>query len=107
MILSGHQPVYLPGIILFNKIALSDAFMFVGHCQYTQKSWQTRNRIRLGEGEHWLSVPVMKFRALGQSINDTEILDEHWKKKHLGPSGRPMPSGLTSISIIRSWRLCF
>lgn len=84
MILSGHQPVYLPGIILFNKIALSDAFMFVGHCQYTQKSWQTRNRIRLGDEEHWLSVPVKKSGRFGQSINDTEILDEHWKKKHLG-----------------------
>lgn len=84
MILSGHQPVYLPGIILFNKITLSDAFMFVGHCQYTQKSWQTRNRIRLGDQEHWLSVPVKKSGRFGQSINDTEILDEHWKKKHLG-----------------------
>jgi hypothetical protein len=84
MILSGHQPVYLPGIILFNKIALSDAFMFVGHCQYTQKSWQTRNRIRLGEIEHWLSVPVKKSGRFGQSINDTVILDDYWKKKHLG-----------------------
>jgi hypothetical protein len=58
--------------------------MFVGHCQYTQKSWQTRNRIRLGEVEHWLSVPVKKSGRFGQSINDTEILDDHWKKKHLG-----------------------
>lgn len=84
MILSGHQPVYLPGIILFNKIALSDAFIFVGHCQYSQKSWQTRNRIRLAKVEHWLSVPVKKSGRFGQSINDTEILDTHWKKKHLG-----------------------
>jgi hypothetical protein len=84
MILSGHQPVYLPGIILFNKIALSDAFMFVGHCQYTQKSWQTRNRIRLADGEYWLSVPVKKSGRFGQSINDTEISHEYWKKKHLG-----------------------
>lgn len=84
MILSGHQPVYLPGVILFNKIALSDAFMFVGHCQYTQKSWQTRNRIRLGEAEHWLPVPVKKSGRFGQSINDTEILNEYWKRKHLG-----------------------
>ena len=84
MILSGHQPVYLPGIILFNKIALSDAFMFVGHCQYTPKSWQSRNRIRIGDTEHWLSVPLKKAGRFGQSINETEILDEYWKKKHLG-----------------------
>lgn len=84
MILSGHQPVYLPGIILFNKIALSDAFMFVGHCQYTQKSWQTRNKIRIGEAEHWISVPVKKSGRFGQTINDTEILDQLWIRKHLG-----------------------
>ena len=69
---------------MFNKIALSDAFMFVGHCQYTQKSWQTRNKISLGGVEHWLSVPVKKSGRFGQSINETEILDGHWQKKHLG-----------------------
>ena len=47
MILSGHQPVFLPGIILFNKMALSDQFMYVGHVQFSPKSWQQRNRIVL------------------------------------------------------------
>jgi len=84
MILSGHQPVYLPGIGLFNKIALSDAFMFVGHCQYSNKSWQTRNRIRLNDAELFLSVPVAKSGRFGQSINETEILNTPWKRKHLG-----------------------
>jgi WbqC-like protein family len=83
MILSGHQPVYLPGIILFNKIALSDVFMFVGHCQYSPKSWHTRNRIRHGDGEIFLSVPVVKARRFGQSINETEIYNQPWNKKHL------------------------
>jgi hypothetical protein len=83
MILSGHQPVYLPGIILFNKIALSDAFMFVGHCQYSSKSWHTRNRIRNGSGEIFLSVPVVKAGRFGQSINETAIDNQPWKKKHL------------------------
>lgn len=77
MILSGHQPVYLPGIQLFNKIALSDAFMFVGHCQYTPKSWQTRNYIRTG----MLSVPVAHF--FGQSINETRLVDGNWRRKHI------------------------
>jgi hypothetical protein len=83
MILSGHQPVYLPGIILFNKIALSDVFMFVGHCQYSPKSWHTRNRIRNGGGEIFLSVPVVKAGRFGQSVNETEIDNQPWKRKHL------------------------
>src|SRR5512141_290320 len=83
-LLSGHQPVYLPGIILFNKIALSDAFMFVGHCQYVKKSWHSRNRIRLGDRELWLSLPVRTAGAFDQPINETFLLDGNWKRKHLG-----------------------
>ncbi len=81
LILSGHQPVYLPGIQLFNKIALSDAFMFVGHCQYSPKSWQTRNYIRQGNDKIMLSVPVEK--SLGQPINKTKILGGNWRQKHI------------------------
>ena len=46
VILSGHQPVYLPGIVVLTKIALSDACMLVGHCQFQNKSWHSRNYIR-------------------------------------------------------------
>jgi len=83
MILSGHQPVYLPSLHLFSKIALSDQFMFVGHCQFVAKSWHTRNVIRNGENTLTLSVPVLKKGKFGQSINETEINGDHWKRKHL------------------------
>lgn len=83
MILSAHQPCYLPGIQLINKIMLSDAFMHVGHCQYQPKSWHSHNFIRTCE----LIVPVHK----GASINETEIdysgVDDtglaRWQRKHI------------------------
>lgn len=84
VVLSGHQPVYLPGIILFNKIAMSDMFMFVGHCQYLKKSWHSRNRIGLRAREIWLSVPVKTAGLFNQSINDTHTANDSWKRKHLG-----------------------
>jgi hypothetical protein len=84
LLLSGHQPVYLPGIIFFNKVALSDIFMFVGHCQLTRKSWHSRNRIRLGDRELWLSIPIKTAGQYGQAINDAEFVDVSWKRKHLG-----------------------
>ena len=84
LILSGHQPVYLPGILLFNKIALSDVFMFVGHCQYVKKSWHSRNRIRLGDRELWLTIPVKTSGRFDQPINDTFMVNTPWKRKHLG-----------------------
>jgi hypothetical protein len=84
MILSGHQPVYLPGIILFNKMALSDMFMYVGHVQFSNKSWQQRNRIALNGKELFLSVPVLKSDRFGQSIDQVEIVEDTWRRKHLG-----------------------
>ena len=83
MILSAHQPVYLPGIILFNKIALSDRFMFLGHAQLVKQSWHMRNRIRQGDTEVFLTVPVKTAGRLGQAIDETEFADTFWKRKHL------------------------
>jgi len=83
MIVSAHQPVYLPGIILFNKIALSDAFMFLGHAQLVRQSWHMRNRIRQGDGEVFLTVPVKTSGLFGQSIDDTAPSETFWVRKHL------------------------
>jgi len=84
VILAGHQPVYLPGIILFNKMTLCDRFMFVGHVQFSPKSWQQRNRIALDGREILLSVPVRKSERFGQPIDAVEMADRHWPRKHLG-----------------------
>jgi len=84
MILSGHQPVYMPGIIFFNKMALSDLFMYVGHLQFSPKSWQQRNRIFLNGKEHLLSVPVLKADRFGQKIDEVNLDEAPWRKKHLG-----------------------
>lgn len=77
MILSGHQPCYLPGIQLFNKIALSDAFMFTGHCDYQPKSWHSHNFIRTCE----LTVPIK--RPHNVPISEAQINGDYWKRKHV------------------------
>tara|TARA_Y100001954_G_scaffold217112_1_gene248949 strand:+ start:323 stop:991 length:669 start_codon:yes stop_codon:yes gene_type:complete len=75
----------MPGTILFNKIALSDAIVFIGHVQMEKTSWQTRNRIRDNgkDQDMYLSVPIRKKGRFGQSINETEIDGSRWVKKHL------------------------
>ena len=80
MIVSAHQPVYLPGIIFFNKLSLSDACMLLPHCQFVAHSWHQRNRIRNAGGVQWLSVPVCA--SFGQSIAQTRIANHHWRRKH-------------------------
>ena len=83
MILSAHQPVYLPGIILFNKIYLSDTFVLLSDAQFERSSWQMRNRVRSGETECFLSIPIVKKGKFGQTIAQTKILNTNWKKKHI------------------------
>lgn len=81
--LSAHQPVYLPGLILFHKIALSDVFVLLPDVQFQRHSWQQRNRVRNGKDAIFLSVPVKKSGDLHRTIRQTEIANEPWRKKHL------------------------
>lgn len=87
MILTGHQPNYLPHLGLFDKIARSDAFLIVDTVQFVKRGpfgWMHRNRIRTEKGWQWLSLPVKTHGKFRQQICDAE-LDGHlpWRRKHL------------------------
>jgi hypothetical protein len=83
MILTAHQPVYLPWIGLFHKIALSDMFISFDQVQYQPKDWNNRNKIKTPQGEIWLSVPVLRKGYLNKTISEIEINNtEPWARKH-------------------------
>lgn len=83
MILTAHQPVYLPWLGLFHKIALADMFISFNQVQYQPKDWNNRNRIKTNSGLIWLSVPVMRSGYLDKTISDIEIDNSKpWAKKH-------------------------
>jgi len=82
MIISIHQPNFLPWIGYFYKLVRSDIFVFLDNVQYTKNSFINRNRIKTPQGALWLTVPVtFKF---GQLINEVRINNQtDWRKKHL------------------------
>ena len=83
MILTAHQPVYLPWLGLFHKIALSDTFVYFDQVQYLPKDWMNRNRIKSKNDSIWLTVPVLRkgYRDLKTSeIKINNSID--WQKKH-------------------------
>ena len=83
MILTAHQPVYLPWLGLFHKIALADLFISFDQVQYQPKDWNNRNRIKTPQGPIWLSVPVLRKGYLERTISDIEINNqEPWARKH-------------------------
>jgi hypothetical protein len=58
MIVSVHQPQYLPWLGYFEKIDRADIFVLLDTVQYKKNEWQNRNRIKTAVGPHWLTVPV-------------------------------------------------
>lgn len=83
MILTAHQPVYLPWLGLFHKIALADTFVSFNQVQYLPKDWNNRNKIKTATGETWLTVPVLRKGYREKSICEIEINNnEPWRRKH-------------------------
>lgn len=83
MILTAHQPVYLPWLGLFHKIALSDTFCIFDDVQYLKKDWNNRNRIKTNAGTLWLTVPVLTIGYMEKAIREIEINNTiDWRKKH-------------------------
>lgn len=83
MILTAHQPVYLPWLGLFHKIALSDAFCYFDDVQYQVKDWNNRNKIKTASGGAWLTVPVLTKGYRDKKIREIEINNTiDWRKKH-------------------------
>jgi len=78
MIVTIHQPNYLPYLGFFDKMAKSDIFVIYDDAQFNKSDFQHRNRIRIYHGWKWLTVPVEKKRI---PINEVKIRNEvkTWK----------------------------
>ena len=84
MIISVHQPQYIPWIGSFDKIIRSEGFVFLDRVQYKAREFQNRNKIRTKDGFIWLTVPVISKGLGRQLICDIEIdNDLPWAKQHL------------------------
>lgn len=81
MLISIHQPHYLPTNQYFDKIKRSEVFVFLDNVQFEKNGWQNRNRIKNKEKIQWLTVPI-KHR-FGQLVKDVEIDGSKWIKKHI------------------------
>ena len=84
MIVSIHQPNYLPWLGYFDKIKQSDIFVVFDDVQFPRgkKHFGHRNQIKTNTGTKWLTVPI-KNKSDMVSFNDTIInYDTDWHNKH-------------------------
>ena len=81
MIVTIHQPQYLPWLGYFDKANNADVFILLDDVQFKKNDWQNRNRIRTSQGWQWLTVPVLHNH--GQSILEVKINNAtNWTKAH-------------------------
>jgi len=81
MIVSIHQPNYLPYLGFFRKMLHSDIFILYDTAQYSKNEFHNRNRIKTARGVQWLTVPVRRTGL--QPIRSVEIARNlGWAAKH-------------------------
>lgn len=84
MILSAHQPAYLPWLGYFHKIVQADIFVYLDTVQFEKNSFINRNQIKTPQGPLWLTIPVKTKGHMSGSLGDTRIDDSQpWRSKHL------------------------
>lgn len=82
MIVSIHQPDYIPWLGFYYKVAHSDIFVYLDDAQYSNEADHNVNSIKTPQGRFRLKVPVEQH--LGDLIKDVRTKDElGWKEKHL------------------------
>ena len=82
MVAAAHQPQYLPWLGYFDKMARCDVFIYLDDVQYKKREFQNRNRVRVKNGEQWLTVPVASKGRYTQAIHEVEIEGTAWAKDH-------------------------
>ena len=83
MVVSVHQPQYLPWLGYFDKISRSDVFVLLDNTQYKKREFQNRNKIKTPKGALWLTVPVQTKGTRHQKIREIAISnDANWQRKH-------------------------
>jgi hypothetical protein len=53
-----HQPVYIPYLGFFSKVASADIFVIYDTAQWEKGSVHNRQRIRTHAGSQWLTIPM-------------------------------------------------
>lgn len=83
MIVSIHQPHFLPWMGYMNKVMNSDKFVWLDTVQFRKNYFQNRTKIKSITGVTlWLTLPV--HNHLGDLISDIRISESAWKKKIIG-----------------------
>jgi hypothetical protein len=79
MIVTAHQPGYLPGVSVVAKLAHADAVVWLDEARFTTPGFVNRNRLSDGT---WLTVPVER-ESHRTPVKDVTIAAGDWRSDHV------------------------
>ena len=83
MVVSIHQPNYIPWLGFFNKVSQSDVYVVFDDVQYPMgKDFHNRNQIKTNNGKTWLTIPVIG-KSERREFSEIQIKNNGWNEKHL------------------------
>ena len=103
MILTAHQPLYMPWLGFFHKAILADVICILDDVQFADGDYINRNKIKTAHGSKWLTVPIKKKNHLDRRISEIEIINGEWQNRHvslLKQSYSKTPYFLTYIEVL-------
>lgn len=84
MVVTIHQPDFLPWLGFFDRWGKSDLYIVLDDVQFLRRGWHHRDKIKTQSGVQWLTVPVHKKSHYYQTIKEVRINNnEDWRYKHL------------------------
>jgi hypothetical protein len=84
VMVSVHQPNFLPWLKLLDKILASDVYVAYDTAQYTKSEYHARQRVMTSNGPVWLSVPLRHVRGTQLPIEDVHIDNSQpFRRRHL------------------------
>ncbi|WP_102126289.1 WbqC family protein [Deinococcus planocerae] len=81
MLVTIHQPNFLPWLGFFDKMADADLLVVLDHVGFEKGGYQNRVRVKGPSGEQWLTAPVNTAGRCGAPIHEVEL-------NHRTPWGR-------------------
>lgn len=77
MIVSAHQPHYIPWIGYINRLLLADKFVVMDNMEFTNNNFIHRNRIIQNNKPLLLTLPIKNKKKLHQPIKEIELDFSH------------------------------
>lgn len=82
MILSAHQPSYIPWLGFIHKLDICDTFVSMDDVKFSKNSMYARNFIKINNKKIMLTVPTNKSDK-NKIIKDVKIFGTKWAEDHL------------------------